>query len=399
MGSSNQKGKKFQDTSKYGDIYFKIDKTSYYAGDTVSGSIYINLRQSYPGNKLFLKFKGKETVHIALEDESKDDGIYHMYSDSRNLLKFNMPVYSWETLIPGQYVIPFAFSLPFELAPSFYQQGNCYAGLIEYKMEAFIQPFNEKDPKLKYKEKMTIRESVKNAQEKKQSEITTKLECCCCCPKGSNHLKVNFEKNYYSSGETANVAIELNNSQSNLSNEKIVFALKQNLRLTAKNKTYWTTLPIVKDKLPGVKAHTLSNAGSLKITLPENGVNGPLIDMKNPKKFELMNLPQETKFLSSSTQGSLITSHYFLEVSCPMGGCCTLAPKIECPIEIYYPESKYPDLNAPHGWSPETLPVVNIAFPFTMQQPNMNPAMGNKMGMIGGNMDPQYGGNISKNYV
>jgi len=45
----------------YGGIYTRLDKPYYTSGDTVSGTVYLNLIQHYPGTFVHLKLQGKES--------------------------------------------------------------------------------------------------------------------------------------------------------------------------------------------------------------------------------------------------------------------------------------------------------------------------------------------------
>ena len=46
--------------SPFGNIYLKTNNPFYCAGENVTGEIYLNLTESFPGNTIYLKIKGKE---------------------------------------------------------------------------------------------------------------------------------------------------------------------------------------------------------------------------------------------------------------------------------------------------------------------------------------------------
>ena len=46
--------------SNYGNVFVMTDKAYYLAGDNVTGHVYVNIVNSYPGDCVFLKFKGIE---------------------------------------------------------------------------------------------------------------------------------------------------------------------------------------------------------------------------------------------------------------------------------------------------------------------------------------------------
>ena len=130
MGSSSSKGKNHQDASKYGDLYLQTDKSTYFAGETVTGHIYLNLLQPYPGSQLCLKLKGNEASHIVKRVKRGDHYYNHKYSEKSETVRETSPVYTFDALMPGQFTIPFSFMIPAKLPPSFFQQGFRYLAYI-----------------------------------------------------------------------------------------------------------------------------------------------------------------------------------------------------------------------------------------------------------------------------
>lgn len=372
MGSNSSKGKKHQDTSHFGGIYLKTDKTAYYAGETVTGTIFLNLISHYPGNQLFLKFKGKEIAHIVRLEYDGYGNVDVMYSDEKEVTKQEALMYSWDTLLPGQFSLPFSFLLAPNLPPSFYQQGPRYLASLEYQLEAYLKPHQDEDPKMKYKQPINLRETINPITGDLPSSVTTPLKTCCCCKQGSNVLKANFEKNYYSPGENARVSMELDNSGTQLKNLKVVFSLKQKLELRAKGVRMNFDFVKVKQELPGIMKGSNTNAGTLTLVLPrfptEDDFNKE-IDKKNPKTQDLVKLKENNDVITSTTQSSLITSSFYLEVSCPMSGCCATLPVAKLPIGIFSPDFQLPVVNAPNNWHPVALDNVTLAFPFNQNQP------------------------------
>lgn len=55
MGSSTSKMK-----FEHGHLYLKLDKEYFVAGETVTGTVYIDLTQAYPAQSLDITIKGKE---------------------------------------------------------------------------------------------------------------------------------------------------------------------------------------------------------------------------------------------------------------------------------------------------------------------------------------------------
>ena len=195
---------------------------------------------------------------------------------------------------------------------------------------------------------------------------------------GTCNLRATFEKNYFTSNDEATVFMEFNNSQSRLNNKNIVFVLKQRLLLNAKRAKRRKIFTKVKSELPRLKAPALTNSKKLSLTLPsvinQETMN---INLKKPNKDDLIKLKETDNILTSTTKTNLITSEYFLEVSCPMDGCCANKATIEYPIGLYYQENQlpvFPIINAqlPEAWNPQVMPIVNLASSFNLQVPPKN---------------------------
>jgi len=383
MGLQSSKNNKNSDLSKYGEIYLQTDKSSYFGGDTVTGRVFLNMTSAFPGTLLFLRLKGKEAVHIVKQESRGKSNENIMYSDKKGIINQHILLHQWEEPYRGQLIIPFSFMLPNCLPPSFYQQGHRYLAFVQYSIETYIQPLDKTAELFKYKQDLVLRESIKDKIQDFPAQMTTILKTCGCQSQGSNLLKANFEKNFYSSGDIANVSVELDNSQSQLRNKKIVFSLKQNLKLKAKNCPLSKTLTIVKQEGPGIPKEALNNGGFLAIPLP------PPFELtekdqkmkKNPSMHFLLKLKDNAEVLTSTTKSSLITSEYFLEVSCPMSGLCAPTPSTSCPIGIYFPEFEPPTIVEPEDWNPQSVESKNLAFNSLVEKEEV------KSGKVGSMMD------------
>lgn len=402
MGADGSKGKRYQEAARYGQIYVQTDNSTYFGGETVTGRIYLNLLIPYPGNQLFLKFKGKEAVHFVHQRQenyhTRENGqqvtktryIDELYEEKHDVIKMMVPIYSWATLMPGQYTIPFAFMLPSHLPSSFFQEGYRYLASISYRLEAVLEPSFKHEPRLKSKQNFVVRQPVKNAQQGTSHEVQTPLKTCCCCAKGSNILKAQFEKNFYAPGETAQVIMQLNNSDSTINNSRLSFTLKQRVNLTARGKTESKNFTKVQRDLPGIQAGGQSDSSLIAINLPHfTGGDYSKIKAYNMTQY-LLNLKEDNSILNPATRGRLITSEYYLEVSAPMDGCCAPTPSISTPIEIYYPEFKFTPVTMPANWAPQEVGLVNVAFGANVQQPGMN---------INVNIDPNMMVNTMNNQM
>jgi len=286
------------------------------------------------------------------------------YNDKHNVVKMTVPVYTWANFMPGQYVLPFAFMLPANIPGSFHQRGNRYLADITYHLEAIMEPFDRKHtPRLKYRQNFVVKEPISSALvHGATSEITTQVTSCCCQAKGSNVLKVQFEKNYYTPGEIAQVIMQLDNTNCKINNTALSFALKQNLSITAAGRTITRNLVKVQRNLPGIPSGQASSQSFMALNLP------PFVG-EEYKKIKFYNLPtyllegqENNQIMSCSTKGRHIKSEFYLEASCPMDGCCSSTPTISLPLQIYFPEFQPMIAPTPQNWNPQVFDCVNVAF-------------------------------------
>ena len=362
-----------KEAARFGSLFIQTDKSTYFGGDTVTGKVYLNLLMPFQGNQLFLKLRGKEFCAFTqtqqqsyTENENgvqvtKQRDVDVPYDETRDIIKLKVPMYTWPVLLPGQYTIPFAFMLPNDLPSSFHQEGHKHVGDISYVLSAMLAPFTKGQTKLKYRQTFVVRQPIKSAMQGVGNEIRTNLTAC-CSGKGSNVLKAKFEKNYYAPGEIAQVIMQLDNTQSQLRNVSMIFALKQRLTLKAKGKDFSKVASKVSRTLDGVPAGGASDSNFISVNLPTfQGGDYTVIKTLNLLEY-LKSLKDNDDVLNSATKGKLITSEYFLEVSCPMDGCCAPTPSISCPIEIYYPEIQLYQPPVPSGWAPQEISCVNVSF-------------------------------------
>ena len=387
MGSSSSKGKQHEAAAKYGQIYLETDRSAYLAGENVTGKIYLNLVQPYPGNQITLKLKGKEyssIVHQRSETYHTGEGqarktetrnVEDLIEEKNDIIKLSVPVYQWPNLMPGQYTIPFNFVLPYTIPSSFFQEGFRYLAHISYQLEANLQPFSNKDPKMKHKQPLIVRQPIVSQSQSYETEITTPLTTWCCCSRGTNKLKVRFEKNCYQPGEKANVIVQLDNADSKLNNKKIEFSLIQKLSVKARSQSIKKEFDKITRHLEGIPSRGSGNKSYIELNLPKFQAENPKHPKRSNLKQYLLALRDESESLNPETKGRLVTSEYFLRVSCPMEGCCSDTPTVECPIEIYYPDIQIPPVYAPSDWAPQMINPVNLSFGQT-QGPYITPEKG-----------------------
>ena len=101
--------------SKYDYGYMMVQTTQpvFNPGATVSGSVYLRVVQPVPVKDVILQVKGVEKVSWEVRVTRHEDGRQETYDEKRkgkkDVFKFNAPCFTFsvETLMPGDYTIPF----------------------------------------------------------------------------------------------------------------------------------------------------------------------------------------------------------------------------------------------------------------------------------------------------
>ena len=372
MGSDHSKSKKPCNFAEYGQIYLQTDKITYEVGETVTGKISLNLFKRFPGKFLQIKFKGKEVVHLVLLQQTGDLLSNVDYRDENRIIDETVKAYSWSEVLPGQYVVPFSFMLPAKLPSSFHQEARRYFADITYKIEAVLEPDVAGGPRPKYKQAIVIRQPIQKLKPNKAGKTVIETNSCGCCSTGTIELNAKFDKTYYSPKETAEILISIDNTKGKIDNECVLLSLKQILQLKAKSQNSNITHTKVRECLTGVNAGEALK--EIKVTLPLppfKGGDATQLDQKGVHKY-ILTLPTDNLTLNSSTKSKLITSEYYLDISCPMQGCCTTTPAITCPVEIYSSSFTIITPTFPANWQPQGLHQVNLAMPISSRLKNQD---------------------------
>ena len=129
--------------NKYGQIYMQTYSKNYFQGETVTGSIFINILQPYPGKTLHILLEGQEFCQWAKKIRNKDrlKGSVEKKKKrgpkgSRDIYSHKIAVHSFgDHKIPkGQWNFPFSFDLDKNMPASFkFLTADC-VGLV------FISP-------------------------------------------------------------------------------------------------------------------------------------------------------------------------------------------------------------------------------------------------------------------
>jgi hypothetical protein len=364
----------------YGGIFVKIDNETFTPGDTLRGTIYLNLTNAYPGDKICLSVKGTEYckwVDRVHHSRQKPDGTMESYYEdipreaTIDIIKQELDVYDWNkgAIIPkGQYTFPFQFNVPQGLPGSFFfRRGNAVAE-IKYSVEGFLKPEKDSVPKLKHKVPVTVRENPNTQIQTKEVSISKNLTTWCCCDQGTCTMRTAFEKNAYAPSEEARVITEVDNSKCSLGIPNVLFSLVQTIQLTAGQHSRHFSFTIRTTSLGRIEAGQTCLGEQRKeasIILPP-GQEGKAKDFREGgmEGYE----PDPTTVITPSAHGRLVKSDFFLQVTCQTEGClcCDTAPSNSLPIMVYSPILiRQPDPTPPQNWQPQQMPAANLSIVIT----------------------------------
>lgn len=360
--------------SFYGGIYVKLDQDTFTSGDNLSGNIYLDLVNAYPGDKICIAIKGTE--HAKWIDKEaryrqRPDGTQETYyvdvvrEQGIDIIKQDLDVYDWQrgAIIPkGQYTFPFRFAVPKGLPGSFFFRGGTTVAEIRYSVEGYLKPERDNVPKLKHKLEVTVRESPNLNIQTKEISINKKLTTWCCFDQGTVSMRTAFEKNAYAPGEEARIICEVDNSKCQLAIPDVSFSLNQNIALNAggHNRSFGFNIRSISlGRIEPGGNFVGQNRKEASIMLPP-GQEGRAKDFnENTPEYSL----DPKQFITPSCNGRLVKSSFSLGVGCSIDGClcCDSAPYNSLPIVVYAPiKPKMADPTPPPNWQPQQMPAANL---------------------------------------
>ena len=353
----------------FGDVYIQLNQDCLIPGDTLTGTIYINLIAPYPGSKLCLKMKGTEYAHWVDTDTQTANGQTSTTSVTRRgrrvIIENIIDVYNWPNgtdLPPGQFSFPFSFRVPDGIPGSFFLHHGQTIGEIRYRLEAFLKPTQRKDAKIKHKVDILVREPVKGQIEATCLTLNKPITTWCCIKQGSVKVKTSFGKNIYAPSEEVKILAEVDNSECKLNIKDVVFQLNQTVVLRANSHAKRLNYCIRDVSLGGIGAGQTCLGDQQKcasMVLPP-GQSGAAKTLKNNPKEKS---PDPSKVITPSTHGDLIKSDFHLKVKCRMAGCtcCSHSPATDLPIQIYAPlRPRQSAPIPPADWNPSVNVCIKL---------------------------------------
>ncbi|RHY03350.1 hypothetical protein DYB25_003895 [Aphanomyces astaci] len=298
-----------------GTIQVRVDKPYYMAGDIISGSLLVDVRDSIKCN---VYVAGKEKVSWSedytrtVNGESRTEKRW--FTNGRSFFKQKVPRFIvlfnvQHSLPPGQYVYPFSYQLPFGLPGCFDNDGNGgVKAKIEYSIKGAVCVDGLFNRDLKKKQCVTVYAQLAGYVAPSFDHVEQTIRFLCCFPQGKAALRVAMDKNMYGPGDVPQIHCDIQNHSS-----RDIRSMKCHLRrttvVTGSGKRRVLTKTICTATFPGVPAG---------------------MSISQPQPFQLTG-----SGMFPSTLASFITVSYTIDVVCDIALCPDV--KLKLPIALGAP--------------------------------------------------------------
>lgn len=199
-------------------IYF--EKSSYFQGETLKGTIKLSILKSLKPNELILKIKGKEIVStIKTIIISHEFSIFH-YKDS------SLPI--------GQYYYPFSLIIPSKLPASI--NDKSFRLKIQYKLKSDLRlAEDETDHQNIHDSQVFQIKQWTPISEKPIKKLWSSGVQVFCFFGGTTLFNVRLDKFFFKDGETASIKCYIDNSNCRIPLKGIFFRLIRKIEKRDKN--------------------------------------------------------------------------------------------------------------------------------------------------------------------
>jgi hypothetical protein len=301
MGNSSAKAKA-DPVPKEGFIKINLDKSGYCAGETINGTIELNLHTPFPSDILVLEIKGCEKTSVTRKCESQGvcSSIPKAYNKTTMLISNRAELQSpIKDLFPsGKHTYPFVLQLSSDL-PSTYNHKfstkyGSAAAQVHYELLSYTL-----SKKLNRSIGCTLPINVRGIKElvEPQSQFPTSFEIANPYSQHNKHLvglTANLKSNRFCKGDAVDISCDLDLRESNISINKVQLKLIQ--------------LMTVKVDQAGLQSTKIFWDKSIKQTY-EKGFNHT-----HSSGVQLSILPEVTKGLPSSASNINFQISYALQV-------------------------------------------------------------------------------------
>lgn len=352
--------------SGFGTVFLQLDKGSYSPGQQVSGTIFLNISQNFPGaNEIWLSITGMEDTKL-IEQKTKTDNsssndnkqssntvaYYVHHQDFNTFFNHKFPVYSFSTnyLPAGQYTFPVNFMLPAGLPSTFnyefHKHGPCHAR-VNYVMKVTIAAPQITDfASIQCVQAFIVNQELIASSGNQKKEMSQVITSCCCIDKGRTKIVTYFEKNDYTPGEVAYMVTEVDNTNCKADIFEIRGVFKQILRVTARGYSELIVLNHQTMNIKGIKA-------------------GEELLGEHAKRLQVALRTQSGSLVQPTCRGKLVHNEYSLVNKLKMDAriCCEHSPHCEINLNVRNAELHYEKWgDQPPNWEPQVFAPYTAQF-------------------------------------
>lgn len=201
---------------------------------------------------VFLRVKGLERVNFTERRTGRDaEDLDRTLSDEVSFFNVTMPLLTAQagSLQPGQYQIPFIFSLPASLPGTYPEEegmrgGETYRCSIDYEVLAYVEVPGVFTNNIRHRQLLAVTANFDPKAIHAETVVKNKKVCfVCCIPRGEIWMRASMDKSHYMPGETAMIVVEMNNG-SRATIRHVSMRLVRQLRLGTRSQGKELSLPL-----------------------------------------------------------------------------------------------------------------------------------------------------------
>ena len=258
-------------------IYIHTSKPEYYPGELVEGTVHLNVTTPADIDSINLLAEGFERVKFTIRGNdhtprpngrTSTPGVDKICTAHRPVFIRTVNLLTTKsTLQPGVFVFPFQFTLNNNLP------GTCTVGCgdsqgsVRYTLhvQAVVPGFFKAN--LEHLQDLRVIEPLRKKAVATQAHKEENVTFLCCIPKGSVSLSADLAKNVYYSGETVEVKLKVNNSESQVNLRGCSLELVQQVFMRSGKEEEAFGLKVVREKSLAVAAGEICDR-TIQMILP-----------------------------------------------------------------------------------------------------------------------------------
>ena len=349
--------------NKYGQIYMKTDSKNYFQGEAVTGSIFVNIIQPYPGKTLHLLIEGQEFCQWIKCSRKKNQLKPKLEKRKRRGPKGFRDIYSHKIAIhsfadqkipKGQWNFPFRFELDKDMPASFRFNSPKIDSFISYKMKAVISSAEPKLVKnMEHFQELNIFQIRDENYAPLSKNVSLEAKLLWFISRGNTQINAFLNKNNYVLGEEIHLTCEIDNKVCKSEVTFIELDLIRKLELKSNNSS---------EKKKNFKLLSRRN----DLFIPENHNNVVTTEFKFKLANEARTKNKNINYTPNTSIGKLVKNYYILKLKINYGGFLgAKVHKIVLPLMIYekgYDEKVNPvNVQPPIDWNPQLMPLRNVS--------------------------------------